>query len=237
MLKICKKGIGMLKGDERMNVDRIAHYMICYVSCLCYVILYIIMFKPIMPVTFATLNVNGLNAKEKQYDLNEFTSNYRLDIILIQEHNLNDNYDLEFIERSYDAYVNTCSNLKGGVLILIRKHAGINIINVQYHHSSRIIHMTIKIDEFYFKILNIYGHSGPNLMKEREELFSEEMLYYLQGNLDNVIVGGDFNSITSGDDASHVYSYLMSNNMKRICKDLKLYDVHDFCNKGLPQYT
>ena len=69
MLKICKKRIGMLKADMRMckirmNVDRIAYYMIFYVSCLFYVVLYMIIFKPTMPVTFATLNVNGLNAKE-----------------------------------------------------------------------------------------------------------------------------------------------------------------------------
>ena len=25
--------------------------------------------------------------------------------------------------------------------------------------------------------------------------------------------------------------------MKRICKDLRLYEVQDICNKGLPQYT
>ena len=97
--------------------------------------------------------------------------------------------------------------------------------------------MNIKVNDIYFKILNIYAHSGSNLKKEREELFAEEMLFYLQGNLDNVIIGGDFNSITNAKDTSHLHAYLLSNNMKYICKDLKLYDIHDICNKGLPQYT
>ena len=63
------------------------------------------------------------------------------------------------------------------------------------------------------------------------------MLFYLQGNLDNVIIGGDFNSIISEKDVSHVHSYILSNNLKKICKDLKLYDVHNIYNKGVPQYT
>ena len=63
------------------------------------------------------------------------------------------------------------------------------------------------------------------------------MLFYLQGNLDNLIIGGDFNSIISEKDTSYLYAHLFSNNMKGICKDLRLYDVHNVCNKGLPQYT
>ena len=145
-----------------------------------------------MAVTFASLNVNGLNTKDKQFKLKEFAWKYKIDIILIQEHNLKNHGSLE-TDTFYDAYVNTCTLLKGSVSILIKKHAGINASNVQYHHSSRIIQMKVNVNGVYFNILNIYAHFGSNLKKEREDLFEQEMLYYLQGNLDNVLIGGDFN--------------------------------------------
>ena len=72
-----------------------------------------------MPVTFSSLNVNGLNAKDKQYKLKEFAWKHKIDVILIQEHNLKKDYSLEIIETTYDAYANTCTLLKGGVAIFI----------------------------------------------------------------------------------------------------------------------
>ena len=130
-----------------------------------------------MPITFSSLNVNGLNTKFKQFKLKDFALKYKTDIILLQEHNLKTGYDIEYIETIYDVYVNTTTILKGGVAILIRKNIGINEINSQYHHSSRLMHMTIKVNDIYFKILNVYGHSGPNLKNEREESFAEDMFF------------------------------------------------------------
>ena len=60
-----------------------------------------------MPVTFSSLNVNGLNTKDKQYKLKDFALKHKIDVILIQEHNLKKDYNLEIIETTYDAYVNT----------------------------------------------------------------------------------------------------------------------------------
>ena len=105
------------------------------------------------------------------------------------------------------------------------------------HPSSRIMCMSIKINNLVFKILNVYGHSGPRLKTDRENLFSQEVPFYLQGNLDNVIFGGDFNCILSEKDVSNYHPYIMSNNLKLLCNDLKLYDIHNICNKHVPQYT
>ena len=150
-----------------------------------------------MPVIFSSLNVNGMNARDKHFKVNQFLKKHKIDILLVQEHNLKSNDCIKNIDMDYDVYINNSILHKGGTAIFIRKNAGINVINVQYHSSSRIICMNIKINDLYFKILNIYGHSGPNLKTDREDFFAQEMLFYLQGNLENIIIGGDFNCIIS----------------------------------------
>ena len=59
----------------------------------------------------------------------------------------------------------------------------------------------------------------------------------MRGNIDNLIFGGDFNAIISEKDVSKSQPYLMSNNLLKIYKDLKLKDIHNLCNTGIPQYT
>ena len=190
-----------------------------------------------MAVKISSLNLNGINTKDSQYQLELFLKKHKIDILLAQEHNLKINFNVQSIDIGYDIYLNASIHQKGGTAIFIRKNSGINVLNVQLHPSSRIICMSIKINDLIFKIINIYGHSGPSLKTDRENLFLQELPFYLQGNLDNIIVGGDFNCITSEKDVSKYHSYIMSSSLKTICNDLKLYDIHNICNKGIPQYT
>ena len=120
---------------------------------------------------------------------------------------------------------------------MIRKNAGIFVIKVDYHDSSRIINIRINIKDNIYQLLNVYGHSGSNLKTERELLFSHELLFYLQNNLENVILGGDLNCIIRDIDAYNTYSYLKSESLKKIVSDLKLVDVHNVNGVQIPQYT
>ena len=190
-----------------------------------------------MHVTFASFNLNGINTSDKQYQVELFLKKHKIDILLAQEHNLKIDFNVKSIDIGYDIHINASINQKGGTAIFVRKNSGINIVHVQLHPSSRIMCLSIKINDYSFKILNVYGHSGPKFKTERDKLFVEELPFYLQGNLDNTILGGDFNCITHEKDVSKLRPYLMSNNLKAICNDLKLYDIHNLCNKGLTQYT
>ena len=51
-------------------------------------------------------------------------------------------------------------------------------------------------------LLNIYAHS--NNVKEREELFNYDLIYYLRNSLDNTILGGDWNCVLSQRDTESV---------------------------------
>ena len=190
-----------------------------------------------MAVTICTININGLNDDNKQYNLLSFLMQYKIDIIFLQEHNLKNDYNLDIITDKYKAFINTSLLSKGGTGILIRKNVGIEVIHVEYHHSTRIMNMKIKIRDKMYQLLNVYAHSGSNLKVERENLFSQDLLFYLQQNIDNLILGGDFNSIIRDIDASTPHSYLKSESLKSLCSELKLRDVHNANGVHLPQYT
>ena len=190
-----------------------------------------------MTITICTLNVNGLNVDNKQYHLSSFLLQNKIDIIFLQEHNLKTKYDINVLADKFEAYINETSLLKGGTGILIRKNMGIEVINVEYHYNTRIIKMKIKIKDKIFQLINVYAHSGSNNKVDRENLFAQEILFYLRSNIDNLIFGGDFNSIIRDIDATNPYSYLKSESLKCLCSELKLKDVHNVNGVQLPQYT
>lgn len=111
------------------------------------------------------------------------------------------------------------------------------ITKVEQHHSSRLTNINCSIDNIQLQIINVYAHSGSKLKAQREKLFSDELIYYMQNNIDNLLLLGDFNCILSEKDSSSHVPYLYSSSLHKICKDLKLCDAHNILNKGLPQYT
>ena len=190
-----------------------------------------------MPVKIISINVNGMNMEKKQHVLNNFFFRYNVDIICIQEHNITNMQNISVLGDYYHTYVNTCYQLKGGTAILIRKNSGINVVRFELHASSRLMFMKCELNAVVFDIINVYAHSGSNVKNDRETLFSEEMLYYLQNNLDNTFLIGDFNCIISPKDSTSTASYLTSESLKNIVNNLNFSDVHNLYNKGLVQYT
>ena len=190
-----------------------------------------------MTVTLITINANGLNTEKKQHVLNNFLFRHSIDIVCIQEHNVTNVNNTKLLEDYYQVYLNICYQLKGGTAILIRKKSGINVSRVELHASSRIMIIKCELNNVLFDVINVYAHSGSNFKNERETLFNDELIYYLQNNVDNKILMGDFNSIISPKDSTSNASYLISESLKNLCNNLKLYDVHNIYNKGLVQYT
>ena len=155
-----------------------------------------------MTVTLITINANGLNTEKKQHVLNNFLFRHSIDIVCIQEHNVTNVNNTKLLEDYYQVYLNICYQLKGGTAILIRKKSGINVLRVELHASSRIMIIKCELNNVLFDVINVYAHSGSNFKNERETLFSDELIYYLQNNLDNTILMGDFNSIISPKDST-----------------------------------
>ena len=150
----------------------------------------------------------------------------KLDVVLLQEHNIKEIRTLEYITKYFDIVLNTSPLLKGGTCILIRKNKNIEIVNQEMDAEGEIIGIQIKYCDNLIPIINVYAPSGTNEHKEREDFFRDKILYYLRHNHENLIIGGDFNSVVSMKDCTNEnYKSLLSKGLKELTNKLKLKDI------------
>ena len=134
-----------------------------------------------------SLNINGLISKQDQ--IINFMRYNKIDILLIQEHNIRDITTLsnnlnEFCHVSLNPAI--CS--RGGTAILIDRKLPFSILSVEKSADSRILSMKLKIYDQFFHLVNVYAHSGNKKALEREELFSNELIYYLRNRSEDSLV-------------------------------------------------
>ena len=185
----------------------------------------------------ATLNINGMNELRKQELLIDFLRTENITCCFIQEHNLKCQSAVhDILSEKYDIFFNASIKLKGGTMILIDKNIKYSVISYEKSHDARIISLKISIESQYLHLLNIYAPSGQKYQNEREDLFNNEMLYYLHNSLSNTIWGGDFNCIIRETDVTNKNSALVSKALKNTVNQLKLTDAW-FVKHSKPSYT
>ena len=111
----------------------------------------------------------------------------------------------------------------GGTAIFIDKGLNCNIRNYEMSADGRIISLNL---DFYGKLLhllNIYAPSGGR-HSDRDNFFNDDLVYYMRNSLDNSIIAGDFNCITSPRDSTsnstHVSKVLLNNFKALYLKDV-----------------
>ena len=169
------------------------------------------------------MNINGLNNKMKQLQLIDFMKYNRISILLVQEHNIrNKNVISPELNDFCEIILNPSIAHKGGTAILIDRRISFNIFHVEKSANSRIISLKLCVHDQSIHLLNVYAHSSN--VKEREELFNNELIYYLRNNLDNTIIGGDWNCILSQRDTESTHANF-SQALWNLKKHLKLNDI------------
>ena len=147
-------------------------------------------------LNIATLNINGLISKQNQ--VIDFMKFNKISILLLQEHNIR---DVNKLSSNLNEFCHVCLNpaicARGGTAILIDRKLSFNILNVEKSANSRVLSMKVKIYDKVIHLVNVYAHSGDKKKAEREELFSEELIYYLRNSLQNTYIGGDWNCVLS----------------------------------------
>ena len=161
---------------------------------------------------------------------------YHLDIIFVQEHNVKEISQLEYVEKHCDIILNPTFLLKGGTAILFNKKSKVKVLHHEMDVKGHIISVRCIYLDTEFRLINVYAPSGTNRKKEREELFLNDMLYYLRNNLRNVIIGGDWNCITSKRDCSSYDNQLSSEALQKVKNELQLKDVWLLTNNFI-EYT
>ena len=119
---------------------------------------------------------------------------------------------------------------------MIDKKLKYSVLSCENSHDSRIISLKINIESQHLHLLNIYAPSGKKYHLEREELFRNEILYYLRNSLSNTIWGGDFNCIIRKSDVSNQNNDLFSKALDTTIKQLKVNDAW-FLKHSKPEFT
>ena len=184
-----------------------------------------------------TLNVNGMCTVRKQEMLVDFLQKENIQCCLIQGHNLKCQSSVsDIVSDKYDIFFNASVKLKGGTMILIDRKIKYSVLSCENSHDSRIISLKIFIETQQMHLLNVYAPSGKNHHLEREELFRNEILYYLRNSLSTTIWGGDFNCIIRKTDVSNKNDDLISKALDTTIKQLKLSDAW-FLKHDKPKFT
>ena len=150
-------------------------------------------------IRIASLNIRGINKKEKMNFLNDFLIGERIKICFLQETHF-DSQDVacEFEEIcnsfliSYT--INETSKSKGVAILISKNLKGLKIIN-KFFFESRVLNLEIEFENEKINLLNIYA---PNIEQEQFEFINQ--LYNLIIGKKRVIMGGDFNSVVRAND-------------------------------------
>lgn len=160
----------------------------------------------------ASININAISSAVKRGLLKDFVRNNDIDFIFLQEVAF-ENFD--FLPTHF-SLVNS-SNECNGTAVLIRNN--FEFSNVLMHPSGRILSVSIE----GFNFINVYAHSGSKYRKERDALFSEEIVPHLSTDLPNIILG-DFNCIILKGDSNGIVKNI-SQGLKTLISELDLIDI------------
>ena len=89
-------------------------------------------------INLSSININGLNTENKQRLLHDFMIQHKIDILLIQEHNIREDGKVKYLENYYKILMNKSINFKGGTCILIKKNIDCDIERVEMSADSRV---------------------------------------------------------------------------------------------------
>ena len=143
--------------------------------------------------SLVSLNTQGLRSPDCRKSALNFLRIHKYDIIFLQETHWTT--DLQHaIQREWtgDIYFNNGTANSCGVAILFNPRFNYTHTNTSQDSSGRVLAITIKIDDHYLQLVNLYA---PNSDTDRLKFFSSLEPFFLS-RYHNVI-GGDFNSIVN----------------------------------------
>ncbi|CAN7939878.1 unnamed protein product [Ixodes pacificus] len=144
----------------------------------------------------ATLNVRGLSARRRQYQLSRLFAEHELDIVAVQETKVESHEQTDRMVRPFQSLINVCvSHAVGfpvGCCLFIRRSVGIGETAVHSCSSGRLVYCDFSFSNAEWRVIWIYA---PNRESERK-VFFESIERYLNCNK-VVIFLGDFNCVCS----------------------------------------
>lgn len=147
----------------------------------------------------ATINVRGLAARRRQYQVNRLFVDNELDVIAVQETKVESQEQTDRMVQPFRALFNICVShavgMSGGCCLFIRRSVGIVEEAVYTAASGRFVICDFVYSNIQWRVLCIYA---PNRETERKEFF-ETLNTYLETER-VIILLGDFNCVCVPED-------------------------------------
>jgi exonuclease III len=179
-----------------------------------------------------SLNINCLINVNSRIGLLEFIKRNRPTVLCLQEVNIPQLELVDMIDPlNYDGFVNFTESERGTAVVW-RKDLAVSGFKVVT--ENRIL----SVDYEKYTIVNVYGHSGRVKRNERAQLFSHDLLAYLNGLFEReIVLCGDFNCILESMDAAKNPSQKKSRELKAIVSTNSLIDSYRLFHPNQPGYT
>ena len=187
-------------------------------------------------VVIISHNCNGLRNIDNFKNYVAYITEKRYSICLLQETFWTDDF-VNSISHLYDGKIITCNSgtNRQGVAVLISNYMKDKVKFVYKDEYGRFLHVTYEEDDKIFNLISLYA---PNDYKERDVFFNFIKNYVKE--LDNIIIGGDYNHSLSTLDRCNKNGHIEDNAYRTLVETMNannLYDVWRARNRNVKQYS
>ena len=187
-------------------------------------------------VKLVSLNVRGLRGA-KRHTIFQWLSQNNFDIVLLQETYCTQSFIKTFDKNWHGKVFHSVSDSEHskGVCIMFKKDLNFKLISQHNCYQGRLLVLNIELNGVGYSIANIYA---PNNVQERIAFYT-----HVRAQIDvnvlynNLLLGGDFNSVTASYDRKTKKLDGTSNHLKNLMHDLQVCDMWRIKNEANTELT
>ena len=115
-------------------------------------------------INLCSLNVNGLQNREKRGQAIEWVKSMKCDIAYFQETHFDQNIENEInFNTDFNVYGSVGTSASRGVAIFINKAVNYKVIDKVTDENGRIVLLNVQIDDAFFSLVCIYAPNSKTL--------------------------------------------------------------------------
>ena len=188
-----------------------------------------------------SLNVRGINNRVKRLGIFDWAKKKNFDIVMLQEcYSREDNTSQWEDEWGGKCIFSHGSKHSKGTMLMFKNGLDLELVNQWVDRDGRYIIVKTVIQGEPFTLINIYA---PNTMTEKQIFFNKvkRLLETLDINNNNIIVGGDWNTIQDGSldkkGGRILNCQTVTKSYQELLDQLNLIDIWRIRNPTVSKYT
>ena len=189
-------------------------------------------------INIATLNVRGLNNKNKRNVIYSWLKNKSYDICFLQETfctlRNSDNFSTGWRGKIFHSCTDSAHSR--GVAILINKNLDCDIVSSKSDNGGRIVLVNVVINNIGYTLVNVYA---PNTAAERVTFFCQlrQFVNMHAINKSRLIIGGDFNCVLNSNDRLSGVTDRSTHALTEVLEHFNIIDAWKYFNPENVEFT